>query len=686
MCVVKLKKYLIVLLLVFSILTLAGCSKDKSPKEVFDGYINSWQSSDFSGMYKLLSTDTKQNVDEKYFTERYQNVYKNAKVSKVNVQASYPEKFAEDKEGKVKFPVKIALETSIGTKEYDYEVTLIKEKQGKANSYHVIWDEKMILPELSKGDNVAFSKKLGVRGEIKDINGNPLAVNKKAIDIYVVPEKIKQDRDNTIAQLSKILGCSVDEIELALNQPYVKEHPDQRALITRVSREYDRNKALEAIKLTGVFTSTAAEETTFRYYPAREAAAHLIGYVDNITAEELEKYKGQGYDGTDIIGKTGLESIYEKRLRGEVGGSIYITDEKGAKKSTVLEKAAKDGENIKLTIDVNMQKDMYAQIKNDTSAAVGVDPKTGEVRALVSSPSYDPNVLSNEISTNNYLALEKDPRHPLLSRFKSAIVPGSTFKPITAAIGLKTGKLDASKKVGIEGESWQKDSSWGDYKVTRVHSEYASLDLRDALVYSDNIYFARAALDIDKDNFIKGTSEFGIGEKIPFAFPMDTSQIGDFKSDNDGIKLADSGYGQGDILMNPLQLAMIYGSFVNEGTVLSPILDTKDITDTPKAWKENVISKEIADTIVKDLVQVIEDPKGTGHDAQISGLKLAGKTGTAELKQAQGETGKENGWFVAFNTDNPKLVTLMVVEDVQSGKGSKYVVPKVKNIMEKYAR
>lgn len=683
---VKFKKYIITMILLLSIFALSGCSKNKNPKDTFDSFINSWQSSDFTSMYKLLASETKSTVDEKYFTERYKNVYSTAKISKVTVTPSYPDKFKEDENGKVKFPVKISLETIIGTKEYDYEVSLVNEKQGNDKGYYVVWDEAMILPGLSKGDKISFSKKLGVRGEITDKNGQPLAVNKQAIDIYVVPERIEPDKENTIKKLADILKMTPEEIEMALNQPYVKAHPDQRALITRVSREYDRDTALKAIELTGVITSTAAEETTFRYYPLREAAAQLIGYVDNITAEELKTYKAQGYDETDIIGKTGLESIYEKRLRGEVGGSINIIDEKGNKKSTILEKQAKNGENIKLTIDSNMQKDMFEQIKNDTGAAVGVDPNTGEVRALVSSPSFDPNILSNEISTKNYLALESDPQKPLISRFKSAVVPGSTFKPITAAIGLKTGKIDASKKINIEGKAWQKDSSWGDYKVTRVHPEYSSLDLKDALVHSDNIYFARVALDIGKETFIKGASEFGIGEKIPFPFPMDTSKVGDFKDDKDEIKLADSGYGQGDVLMNPLQLAMIYASFVNNGTVLTPVLDSKDITDSPKPWKENVISKEIADTIIDDLVQVIEDPKGTGHDAQINGLKLAGKTGTAELKNAQGETGTENGWFIALNVDNPKLVALMVVENVQDKGGSGYVVPKVKSIMEKYVR
>ncbi|SKA77946.1 penicillin-binding protein [Clostridium sp. USBA 49] len=680
----KNKKHLLGLLLII-VFSLTGCFKSKSPNVVFDEFSKFLAQKDYSSMYNMLSSESKKNIDEKYFTERYKNIYDAAHVSKIIISPSYPEKFEKDKDNKVKFPVKISLQTPIGNKDFTYEVSLINEKQGKSKDWYVVWDESMILPNLTKGDSISYVKSIGKRGEIKDRNGKGLAVNRKAVDIYIVPEKIQSDKENIINQLSSILKVTKEEIENVLNQPYVKSHPDQRAFVMRLSREDDIDKAKKAIELPGVFTSTASEDITIRYYPEKEAAAQLIGYVDNITAEELKKYKDQGYDSSDIIGKTGLESIYEKRLRGEAGGAIYINDDKGVQKEVVLEKEKKDGEDITISIDINLQKNIYNEIKGDSGTGVAVNPKTGEVLALVSTPSYDPNLIVSEISNRNYIALEKNESKPLLSKFSNATVPGSTFKPITAAIGLKTNKLDPSKKITIQGEKWQKDSSWGNYFVTRVHSEYTSLNLMEALIYSDNIYFAKTALDIGKDNFINGAKDFGIGEKIEFPFPMVSSQIGDI-NDKDGIKLADSGYGQGDVLMNPLQLALIYGSFVNNGNILKPILDMKDKTDNPKIWKENVISKEIADIINKDLIQVIENPNGTGHDAKISGITLAGKTGTAELKQNQGKTGKENGWFISYNTENPSIMTVMMIENVENKGGSSYVVPKVKNVMEKYLK
>ncbi len=675
----KYKKYLAGGLLMLSLVSFSGCSKAKDPKTSFQEYIGYLQKSDYSSMYKLISSDTKKNVDEKYFVDRYKNVYGTAKVSKISITPEYPEKLKEDS-GKVHFPAEITLETPIGIKKFTYEVNLTKEKQGKTNEWFLNWDEKMLLPELDKGEGVKYEKKLGKRGEITDRNNQGLAVNSEANIIQVVPKEIEADRANTISQLAAILGVGTDEIESKLKGKYETEHPDQAVNIMYVSRN-EMDKILKARDtLKGVKTPKA--NSLIREYPLKEAAAQLTGYVDTINKEELDKYKDQGYDSNDIIGKTGLESFFEKRLRGEVGGTLYTSDDKGNKKDIILEKAPVNGENIKLTIDAKLQNSIYGQLSGNTGTAVAVQPKTGEVLAMVSTPSFNPNTLANEISNKYYLSLENDAGKPLLARFAGNVVPGSTFKPITAAIGLKTGKLDPSKELNITGSEWQKDSSWGTYKIKRVHADDTSVNLLDAFVTSDNIYFARTALDIQKDNFLNGAKEFGIGEKISFPYTMAPSQIG--KLDKD-VELADSGYGQDKVLMNPLHMAMIYTSFVNDGNILNPILDMKDKADTPKVWKSNVFSKDIADTITKDLIQVVE--RGTGKDAKIPGLNLAGKTGTAEVNKVEQNTkGKENGWFAAYNTDDPKLTVVMMIEDTQDKGGSGYVVPKVKNVIQSYLK
>ncbi|MGO1469178.1 MAG: penicillin-binding transpeptidase domain-containing protein, partial [Tissierella sp.] len=268
-----------------------------------------------------------------------------------------------------------------------------------------------------------------------------------------------------------------------------------------------------------------------------------------------------------------------------------------------------------------------------------------------------------------------------LNRFNKAYSPGSTFKIVTSSIGLEEDLINPEEKINIQGKSWQKDSSWGNYKINRVSQKLSSVTLNDAFIYSDNIYFARTALKIGEENFLKGSKKFGFGEDIPINYPFAPSQIVNDEKFKNEILLADTGYGQGQVLMSPLHLSLVYSMVLNDGNIMEPILE-KDAK--PKVWKENIVSDENRTLLLNNLVDVIEDPNGTGHDAKIDGIKLAGKTGTAELKLSQEGKGKENGWFVGMNVDDPQIVVSTMIENVEDRGGSHYIVPKVKNIIEYY--
>ncbi|SFK42343.1 penicillin-binding transpeptidase domain-containing protein [Brevibacillus centrosporus] len=414
-----------------------------------------------------------------------------------------------------------------------------------------------------------------------------------------------------------------------------------------------------------------------RYYPYKEAMAQLIGYTGAISAEELEKRKEQGYISSDRIGKVGLEQIYEERLRGSVGGRISILNAEGIEKKLIGEKPAKNGETVKLTIDAELQKEIYEQIKQEAGTAAAIHPKTGDILALVSTPAYDPNDFVLGMSTTQWNKLNNDPQKPLLNRFAHGYAPGSTFKPITGAIGLDTGAITTQEERSITGLHWQKDSSWGNYEVTRVSDYKSPVNLRKALVYSDNIYFAQTALAIGEEPFLQQATEFGFGEAIPFPFPVEKSRLTNAEMRND-IQLADSGYGQGEVTMTPLHLALVYSAYVNDGSMVYPSLIQGEQHEP--FWKQNVMTKESAQIIGQDLLQVMEDPRGTGRGARVFGHQLAGKTGTAELKQKKGELGRENGWYAAFNVDDPRLLLVMMVEDVRGRGGSHVLDSKVKRI------
>ena len=355
------------------------------------------------------------------------------------------------------------------------------------------------------------------------------------------------------------------------------------------------------------------------------------------------------------------------------------------KSIAILEKAAVSGENIKTTIDANLQSALYNQFAGDKSASAAINPKTGEVLALVSTPSYDANTFILGLSDEQWQSMNADPANPLLNRFEATYAPGSSFKPVTGSTGLQTGAFTADEDFGESGLVWQKDSSWGDFNITTLEEYRGPANLENALIYSDNIYFAKAALKIGGDRFAEALKKMGFGETLPFGLDMTASQISDSGAFDSEAQLAASGFGQGQVLVNPLHMASIYSAFVNDGSMVKPYIEYKDNAQA-EYWKTQILTKEVSNTIRNDLIQVVESPAGTGHEAQIDGLSIAGKTGTAEIKTSQEDTsGTELGWFNAFTADSSSAQQLMVismVEDVKDRGGSHYVVPKVKTVFE----
>ena len=424
-----------------------------------------------------------------------------------------------------------------------------------------------------------------------------------------------------------------------------------------------------------------------REYPYGEITAHLIGYVRGISEEELEAHKGEGYTASSIIGKNGLELAFEDRLRGKNGTGIYIVDANEAVLKTIAETDIEDGEDIRTTIDIELQQKIYEEYGNDNGFSVAMNPKTGEVLAMVSTPSFDSNKFITGFTDEEWQALSTDENTPMFARYESTWVPGSSFKPITGAVGLTTNSFTATESFGSSTLSWQKDESWGDYRVTTLTTYGGTSNLRNALIYSDNVYFAKAAIRIGADTFVEQLLNIGFDKEMDFPISMSTSQFGSNNKFSSEINLADSGYGQGKILVNPLHVASIYSAFVNEGNMVKPYIEYKSTSDEPEYWIEDAFSKEAAEEIRDDLVQVVENANGTGHEARISGVTLAGKTGTAELKGAGEDEGEELGWFNTFivsDEDDEQLLMINMIENVENKGGSHYLLPIVRNIIQDY--
>ncbi|MQR88572.1 penicillin-binding transpeptidase domain-containing protein [Bacillus megaterium] len=656
------------------LLITAGCSNDQQKaQDRFDKYVAMWNKEDFKGMYGYLSKDAKKTISEKDFVNRYKNIYAAIEADKLKVKASKIENL-EIKDHKAVLPFEVNMNSVAGEISFKENAAVVQEKQRDTENWYINWKPNMIFKGLKQGEQVRVAAQSAVRGEIMDRSGKYLAQNGEAIQVGVVPQQFSKGGEQAIQQLSKTLALSEKSINQALSASWVKKN--QFVPIKTVSQKDASNLENSLKKVEGI----QQKKVNARVYPCEEACAHLVGYVAPVTAEYLKEHKDEGYNAQSKAGMIGLESLYEDKLRARDGVTIYTVDKDGNKKNEIAKVNPKDGESIQVTVDTNVQKSLYEQLKDEKGVATALQPKTGEILGLVSTPAFDPNSFSFGIDANTYQSLSTNPDKPLMNRFTKTYSPGSTFKLVTGALAVDEGVVNPNESVSISGKKWQKDKSWGDFYVTRVGSK-PNVNLRDAYVTSDNIYFAQTALKLGLDKFNSGLKQFGFNQKMPVNYPFETSKIaGDQDIKDEGV-LANSGYGQGKLQVNPLHLALMYTSIVNDGNIVKPILMNGDKSGI---WEKQVISEETAQLIQKDLVDVIEDKNGTGHAAKIDGLTLAGKTGTAELKKTQGEKGQENGWFVAVDTKQKNLLVSMMVEGVEDKGGSHYVVPKVKNVFQQY--
>jgi len=647
--------------------SLSGCGKKQAqPEELLTEYIGLLNQENYGDMYEFLTEEAQETTDKETYVNRYKNIYGGIEASDIRADIKEPGEKKDEKAETQRVKYTLTMDTIAGELSFDTVAIFTKNEDG---AYKMSWDSQDIFPNLYNEDKVKVVTTYAKRGNIYDRNQVELAREGVASSVGLVPGKLPEDREGAIAQLSELLEISTEKIEKALSAGWVRD--DTFVPLRTVAKDAMELKE-QLLTIPGVMIS----DTKVRFYPFGEKAAQLTGYVQNITAEELEKRAGQGYNRNSIIGKAGAERIYEEQLRPKDGYTIQILNQLGDVKDTVLEKPAEDGQDVRLTIDITLQQYLYQEMEGDQGCAVAMDPTTGAVRALVSTPAYDPNDFVMGYTASAWEALNEDEAQPLYNRYLAAWVPGSSFKPVVAALGLTAGTLDPEEDVKNEGLSWQKDESWGDYYVTTLE-DYPVKSLENALVHSDNIYFAKAACAMGTDTFTKGLKSLGFGETLPFDFSATASSFGSDGKISSETELADSGYGQGKILVNPIHLSSIYSALVNEGNMVKPyLLDGENAS----YWKEGVFTGEAADTVLADLYQVVENSEGTAHSARRDGFRMAGKTGTAELKNSKEDTaGQELGWFVgisAEDTEKPLMITMMI-EDVKGRGGSHYVIPKV---------
>ena len=634
-------------------------NQGKSNEQVVTEYFELLKKKDYKQMYQMLNPKIVYTPTQKYFVEKYKEFYE--EIDAKNIQI----KILDEQDSVIEYLIYI--DTLAGRITYRNKVGVKNEQ--------IQFNKELIMDGYTDGCKIKITTyNPEKRGRILDRNGKVLAEDGKGYSVGLVKGKLNGEND--YGQIAQYLETDVETLQKKMSASWIND--DSFVPIKTVS-EATKNDLINKniLGINGVKISTVS----IRTYPYDKVASHIVGYVQNVNAEDLKKHKNEGYNSISVIGRSGIEAAYEEKLRGITSGKIDLVDKNDKVIKELCHKKVKmSPQDITLTIDIDLQQSLYNEYQNDKSASVALNPKTGEVLALVSTPSYSNNDFVLGLSTDKWNALNNDVNQPLMSRYKQTYTPGSSMKPITAAIGLETKTIDPNKDLGAK-DKWQKDSSWGNYYVTTLHAPSPN-NLKNAITYSDNVYFARSALNIGKDNLFKYYKNLKIGEKIPFELALNKSQYINKNQKVSDQLIADSGYGQGQILMNPVQLASIYSAFVNNGSIYQPHI----VQGQTKTWIKNVFSKETTKTIKEDLINAIADKNGTGHAIYHDNVVLAGKTGTAEIKQSQSDTtGTELGWFTVMTTDEkqPILMTT-VVEDVKNRGGSGYVVEHTKLPLDLY--
>ena len=645
-------------------------SKNKNkPEDIWQKYIACINEQKYEEMYNMLTEDSKAKISQDDFISRNKNIYDGIDMTDMQIKISSVE---EENSTTSKISYNQSMNTDAGKIEFDNTVRLTKNKE---KGYLVNWSSSLIFPTLGNNDKVRIKTISAERGSIIDKNSQVLAGQGSVSSVGIVPGKLSDNKEADIEKIANLLGTTANSISKSLSASWVKD--DTFVPLKKIAMDASDLKN-QLLQIPGVKITTAKGRT----YPLGEAAAQLVGYVQTITAEELEANRGKGYTATSMIGKAGLEKKYEERLKGKDGVEIYIEGEDGTRKTDIARIDVQNGETIKLTIDSKIQTKLYDELKENEGFFVVMQPKTGELLALVSTPSYNPNSFALGIGTDEWNNIKNNQGNPMLARYLQSYCPGSTFKPVTGAIGLTTGSLSAEDTFQYNGLSWKKDG-WGEYDITTLTAYSGPKNLKNALIHSDNIYFAQAALQIGKKNFTEGLNKIKFNENIDIGLTTSKSQYANSGDISNEKVLADSGYGQGEILVNPIHIASIYSAFANDGNMVKPYLEAKNI-NTVEFLVENAFSKEAANTIKDDLIQVVENPEGTANDMKVSGRTIAGKTGTAELKASKDAQADVLGWFDCFTTDenNNQLLVVSMVENGRDLGGSHYLIKKIKTLFQ----
>ena len=539
---------------------------------------------------------------------------------------------------------------------------------------------------LAEGNRIRIIPTMAPRGTFFDRNGELLVQNRPGFAVSLMPVMTKID-PVVIGRVAELLKVPVEEINKK-----IEAHTGFDPIRIKADVTPDIVTIIEEQKTN--YPGVIIEVQPIRDYMNKEEAAHTYGYVSEINDMELEKKKDEGYKSGDIIGKFGLEKIYDKELRGENGGQQVEVDVTGKPVQIIGNKPPTPGDDLYLTIDKNLQTaaekavdEQLKQIHANAAAVVAMNPQTGEILAMVSRPAFDPNLFAHGISSKDWNKLNNNPYHPMDNKaITGEYPPGSTFKIITGTAALTEGVVSPSELIMDSGHHWI---------IPKGNAEGEALGLinfQQAMAHSDNVYFYEMGNRLGIDRLEKYARMFGLGKTTGIDLPYEADGLvanRRYKEKNfeDGewylSETFDAAIGQGFNLVTPLQAAMVMGEIAANGKRYKPHLVNRIVAPDGSTVKE--FQPELLGTLdvppeVISLVQAgLHDVTKYGTAAGIFRgfpIEIAGKTGTAENSH-----GRDHGWFVAYGPfANPDIVVAVIVE--QGGFGSQSAVPIGRKVLE----
>lgn len=527
------------------------------------------------------------------------------------------------------------------------------------------------------------------RGLIRDRHGTPLAENVPSYSLFIDRSRV-DDLDRSVDFAASVLGVPSGDLSTLLDSYRSVPAFQPVRLAERLSLAEVTHFGVENLEFPE-FEIVVEHQRLYRH---AHRTAHLLGYLGEVSQEDLEE-PDRDYRPGDLVGKKGIEGRYEDVLRGDRGEQIVVVDHRGRLVEELERVPAKKGRDLVLTLDLDLQQAAARELEGKVGAVVALDPRDGEVRALVSTPAFDPNRFARRLKPDEWRQMLQNPNHPLQNRtLQNTYPPGSVFKIVMALAGLEEGLIDPQKTSAYcPGYS----KIYGNrYRCWRAGG-HGRIHLRGSLKHSCNVFYHQLGQKIDIDTIARWAGRFGLGE--PTGIDLDGERQGLIPSSGWSLEARGSRWfpgetisvatGQGPILVTPIQIARLMAAVANGGVLVRPQLVRG--TGTAPAPRTLGIDPQNLDLVREALWSVVNEEEGTGRAAALAGHAVAGKTGTAQVVTQEVRTHNEelppelrdHAWFASFAPfEDPRLVVVVFVE--HGGAGSRAAAPIAKTIYKEF--